>query len=103
MFFEKELENQVVMEGKSVVLSCEVSSANVPVTWKKDNIVVEEGGRYILIKKGRTHSLEIKKLNLEDAGEYCCITRGKKTTAKLIVRGRWKLQQHFIPYLDIFD
>lgn len=94
MFFEKELVNQVVMEGKSVVLSCEVSSANVPVTWKKDNILLEEGGRYILKKKGPTHSVEIPKLHLEDAGEYCCITRGKKTTAKLIVRGRWILQFH---------
>lgn len=88
MFFEKELDNQVLMEGKSVVLSCEVSSANVPVTWKKDNVVVEEEGRYILIKKGPTHSLEIKNLNLKDAGVYSCITRGKKTSAKLVVRGR---------------
>lgn len=82
----------MVMEGKSVLLSCEVSSANVPVTWKKDNVVVKEGGRCILKKQGPTHYLEIKKLLLEDAGEYCCITRGKKTTAKLIVRGGWILQ-----------
>ncbi|XP_039666657.1 obscurin isoform X10 [Perca fluviatilis] len=85
VFFEKELESQAVMEGKSVLMSCEVSSANVPVTWKKDNNVVE-GGQYILKKKGPTHTLEIKKLHMEDAGEYCCISRGKKTTAKLIVR-----------------
>ncbi|XP_044055731.1 obscurin isoform X3 [Siniperca chuatsi] len=91
VFFEKELESKAVMEGKSVLLSCEVSSANVPVTWKKDNTVVEEGGRYILKKKGPIHTLEIKKLYLEDAGEYCCITRGKKTTAKLIVRERVRI------------
>lgn len=71
-----------------MLLSCEVSSANVPVTWKKDNAVLEDGGRYILKKSGASHSLEIKKLQVEDAGEYCCISRGKKTTAKLIVRGR---------------
>ncbi|KAM7012432.1 obscurin [Tautogolabrus adspersus] len=91
VFFEKELENQAVMEGKSVLLSCEVSSANVPVTWKKDNTTIEEGGRYILKKKGPTHTLEIKKLCLEDAGEYCCISRGKKTTSKLIVRERVRI------------
>ncbi|XP_045905964.1 obscurin [Micropterus dolomieu] len=91
VFFEKELQSQAVMEGKSVLLSCEVSSSNVPVTWKKDDTVVEEGGRYILKKKGPTHTLEIKKLYLEDAGEYCCITRGKKTTAKLIVRERVRI------------
>eukprot|EP00064_Thunnus_orientalis_P001398 superscaffoldBa00000095_g1401 len=91
VFFEKELENQAVMEGKSVLMSCEISSPNVPVTWKKDNTVVEEGGKYILKKKGSTHTLEIKKLHLDDAGEYCCITRGKKTTAKLIVRERVRI------------
>ncbi|XP_035862884.1 obscurin isoform X5 [Sander lucioperca] len=90
VFFEKELQNQAVMEGKSVLMSCEVSSANVPVTWKKDNNVVE-GGQYILKKKGPTHTLEIKKLHMEDAGEYCCISRGKKTTAKLIVRERVRI------------
>ncbi|XP_047443167.1 obscurin isoform X3 [Mugil cephalus] len=91
VFFEKELENQAVMEGKSVLLSCEVSSANVPVTWRKDNTLVEEGGRYIVKKKGPTHTLEIKKLHLEDGGEYCCITRGKKTTGKLIVKERVRI------------
>ncbi|XP_030583398.1 obscurin [Archocentrus centrarchus] len=90
VFFEKELERQTVMEGKSVLFSCEVSSPNVPVTWKKDNTVVEEG-RYIVKKKGPTHTLEIKKLYLEDAGEYSCITRGKKTTAKLTVRERVRI------------
>ncbi|XP_077440643.1 obscurin [Vanacampus margaritifer] len=91
VFFEKELESQAMMEGKSVLLSCEVSSVNVPVTWKKDNTVIEEGGRVIITKKGHTHMLEIKQLQLEDAGVYCCITRGKKTTAKLIVRERVRI------------
>ncbi|XP_028301065.1 obscurin isoform X2 [Gouania willdenowi] len=91
VFFEKELESQAIMEGKSVLLSCEVSSANVPVTWKKDNITVEDGEQYIIKKKGWTHTLEIKKLSLKDTGEYCCITRGKKTTAKLVVRERVRI------------
>ncbi|XP_061739065.1 obscurin isoform X2 [Nerophis ophidion] len=91
VFFVKELDSQAVMEGKSVLLSCEVSSANVPVTWKKDNAVVEEDGRVIITKKGPTHMLEIKQLCLEDVGEYCCITRGKKTTSKLVVRERVRI------------
>lgn len=82
-----------------MLLSCEVSSANVPVTWKKDNAVLEDGGRYILKKSGASHSLEIKKLQVEDAGEYCCISRGKKTTAKLIVRGRQTSQMMFYTVL----
>lgn len=71
-----------------MLMACEVSSLNVPVTWKKDNTVVEDGGHYVVKKNGRVHTLEIKKLQLEDSGEYSCITRGKKTTARLIVRGK---------------
>ncbi|XP_038858991.1 obscurin [Salvelinus namaycush] len=91
VFFEKELESNVVMEGKSVVLSCEVSSATVPVTWKKDACLVTDGERCIVKKKGPVHTLEIKMLSLEDAGEYSCITRGKKTTAMLVVKERVKI------------
>ncbi|CAN9500397.1 unnamed protein product [Ophioblennius macclurei] len=91
VFFEKELENQVITEGKSVLFTCEISSANVPVTWKKGNATVTDGGRYTVKKQGPAHSLEIKKLLLDDAGEYSCITRGKKTTAKLIVKERVKI------------
>ncbi|KAM9478607.1 obscurin [Salvelinus alpinus] len=91
VFFEKELESNVVMEGKSVVLSCEVSSATVPVTWKKDACLVTDGERCIVKKKGPVHTLEIKMLSLEDAGEYSCITRGKKTKAMLVVKERVKI------------
>lgn len=95
MYIEKELESQVVvMEGKSAILSCEISCAKVPVTWKKNDALVEEGGRCVIKKTGVTHTLEIHKLCREDAGEYCCITRGKRTTARLIVRGRWTLNNY---------
>ncbi|CAB1314267.1 unnamed protein product [Coregonus sp. 'balchen'] len=91
VFFEKELESKVVMEGKSVVLSCEVSSVTVPVTWRKDSCLVTDGERFTLKKKGSVHTLEIRMLSLEDAGEYSCITRGKKTTAMLVVKERVKI------------
>ncbi|KAM4574398.1 obscurin [Fundulus diaphanus] len=94
VYFEKELESQVVTEGKCVLLSCEVSSANVPVTWKKDSAVIADGADYTVKKKGPLHTLEIKKTQLADAGEYCCITRGKKTTAKLTVRERVRIVKH---------
>ncbi|XP_028977573.2 obscurin [Esox lucius] len=89
--FEKELESQVVLEGKSVVLSCEVSSATVPVTWRKGSCLVTDGERFTVKKKGPIHSLEIQKLILEDTGEYSCITRGKRTTAMLVVKERVKI------------
>ncbi|XP_055077076.1 obscurin [Periophthalmus magnuspinnatus] len=91
VFFEKELQDQAIMEGKSVIFSCEVSSANVPVTWKKDNTTIEQGSQFVIKKKGPMHTLEIKHLELKDGGEYSCITRGKKTTGKLVVRERVRI------------
>ncbi|KAJ7993536.1 hypothetical protein DPEC_G00273430 [Dallia pectoralis] len=89
--FEKELVSQVVLEGKSVVLSCEVSSATVPVTWKKGACLVTDRERFTVKKKGPVHCLEIKNLIVEDTGEYSCITRGKRTTAMLVVKERVKI------------
>ncbi|KAM6963087.1 obscurin [Aplochiton taeniatus] len=91
VFFEKELESRVVVEGKPALLSCEVSSPNVPVTWRKDGELVAEGGRLAVRQRGPTHTLEIKKVCVDDTGEYCCITRGKKTTATLVVRERVRI------------
>ncbi|XP_062854790.1 obscurin [Trichomycterus rosablanca] len=85
VFFEKELQNQEVMEGNSVVFACLLSSSNAPVSWQKDSRNVAQGGRLTLHKKGSTHELEIRKLRPEDAGVYTCSTRGKKTSATLQV------------------
>lgn len=88
MFFEKELESQEAMEGNSVKFSCLLSSANAPVTWKKDSRQITQGGRFTLHQKGFTHELEIRQLKPEDAGVYTCNTRGKKSSATLRVIGK---------------
>ncbi|KAJ8403241.1 hypothetical protein AAFF_G00354580 [Aldrovandia affinis] len=84
--FKKELVSQELKEGDDAVLSCELSSPNVPVTWKKDSLRISQGERYTIEQRGCTQILAIHKLRLEDNGEYICITRGKKTTAILTVK-----------------
>lgn len=91
MFFEKELQDQEVMEGGSVVFTCLLSSPNAPVAWKKDSQQITQGGRFILHQNGSTQELEIRKLRSEDAGVYTCSTRGKMTSARLKVIGKWKM------------
>lgn len=88
MFFEKELQDQEVMEGNSVVFSCLLSSPNAPVAWKKDSLQITQGGRFTVHQKGSTQELEIRKLRCEDAGVYTCSTRGKTTSAHLRVIGK---------------
>jgi len=87
VFFEKELESQEAIEGESVLFSCLLSSDNAPVTWRKDANQITQGGRYTLHRKGATQELEIRKLRMEDAGEYTCSVRGKKTSTTLRVIG----------------
>ncbi|XP_053359740.1 obscurin [Clarias gariepinus] len=67
VFFEKELQDQEVIEGNSVVFSCLLSSPNAPVAWKKDSWQITTGGRFTLHQKGSTQELEIRKLRPEDA------------------------------------
>lgn len=75
-------------EGESVMLSCELSNPNAPVTWKKDSETLSQGARISLQQQGNTHTLEIRRLKPEDAGIYTCNTRGKVTSAKLKVKGK---------------
>ncbi|XP_067270783.1 LOW QUALITY PROTEIN: obscurin [Pseudorasbora parva] len=91
VFFEKELESQEAVEGDSVLFSCLLSSDNAPVTWRKDENQITQGGRYTLHRKGATQELEIRKLRLEDAGVYTCSVRGKKTSATLRVAERVRI------------
>ncbi|KAG1973513.1 obscurin [Pimephales promelas] len=91
VFFEKELESQEAIEGESVLFSCLLSSDNAPVTWRKDANQITQGGRYTLHRKGATQELEIRKLRMEDAGEYTCSVRGKKTSTTLRVIERVRI------------
>ncbi|GAA6091334.1 obscurin, partial [Tachysurus ichikawai] len=91
VFFEKELQDQEVMEGNSVVFSCLLSSPNAPVAWKKDSLQITQGGRFTVHQKGSTQELEIRKLRCEDAGVYTCSTRGKTTSAHLRVIDRVRI------------
>ncbi|XP_076860479.1 obscurin [Brachyhypopomus gauderio] len=94
VFFEKGLQNQEAMEGSSVVFRCLLSSANAPVTWKKDSEQIVDGGRFVFLREGPTQGLEIRQLQKQDAGVYTCSTRGKKTCAALQVTDHVRIVRH---------
>uniref|UniRef100_A0A669CZ63 Ig-like domain-containing protein n=2 Tax=Oreochromis TaxID=8139 RepID=A0A669CZ63_ORENI len=105
VFFEKELESQTVMEGKSVLFSCEVSSPNVPkpkdtvvmegetatlscttsdlttlVTWKRNHIPLRNGDKYEMRKEGKVNLLLIRDVDPLDTGVYSCDTGDMQST-----------------------
>ncbi|XP_041848261.1 obscurin-like [Melanotaenia boesemani] len=84
--FKKELDSQEVTEGGEASLSCETSSPDCKVTWRKGSAVLTQGEKYTMHQKATTHTLVIHKLITEDSGEYTCDTGDKKSTATLTVK-----------------
>lgn len=87
LIFKKELESQETTEGGKATLSCETSSPDCKVTWRKGSTLLTHGEKYTLEKRATTHTLVIHKLNVEDSGEYTCDTGDKKSVATLTVKG----------------
>lgn len=85
--FKKGLKSQEATEGGRATLSCETSSPECKVTWRKGSQILNHGVKYNMEKNGATHSLVIHKLNAGDSGEYTCDTGDKHSTASLTVKG----------------
>lgn len=85
--FVKALHNLELQEGGTAHLSCEVSSPDVPVEWKKGSSVIQPSHKCSIQQEGRVHTLIIRDLSRADAGEYSCHTAAGKTTARLEVKG----------------
>uniref|UniRef100_A0A3Q1HLX5 Ig-like domain-containing protein n=1 Tax=Acanthochromis polyacanthus TaxID=80966 RepID=A0A3Q1HLX5_9TELE len=79
VLFKKELESQEAREGGEASLSCETSSPDCKVTWRKGSTVLTHGKKYTMEHRATTHILVIHKLAMEDSGEYTCDTGDKKS------------------------
>lgn len=87
LIFKNELESQEVTEGGKATLSCETSSPDCKVTWKKASTLLTHGEKYTMEERATTHTLVIHKLNPEDSGEYTCTIGDRKSVATLTVKG----------------
>lgn len=85
--FKKKLENRETKEGEETTLSCETSSPDCKVTWRKGSTVLSQGEKYTIQQRATIHSLVIHKLVKEDSGEYTCDTGETKSSATLTVKG----------------
>ncbi|XP_015254421.1 PREDICTED: obscurin isoform X2 [Cyprinodon variegatus] len=86
IFFKKKLENRETKEGEETTLSCETSSPDCKVTWRKGSTVLSQGEKYTIQQRATIHSLVIHKLVKEDSGEYTCDTGETKSSATLTVK-----------------
>uniref|UniRef100_A0A2K5C5H2 Obscurin-like protein 1 n=1 Tax=Aotus nancymaae TaxID=37293 RepID=A0A2K5C5H2_AOTNA len=59
-----------------VVLTCELSRVDFPVTWYKDGQKVEESELLVVKMDGRKHRLILPEAKVQDSGEFECRTEG---------------------------
>lgn len=79
--------NTLALEGETVTLSCTTSDSKAPVTWRRNNSVLQAGLKYDLIDKGAFHQLCIHNLLPEDSGTYTCDTGDAQCDVSLTVEG----------------
>ncbi|CAI9716215.1 titin-like [Octopus vulgaris] len=83
--FTKHLQDVTVKEEEIATFVCELSKDNVKVDWFKNGIKLTANKRIQIITEKRIQKLIIRKVTLEDFGEYSCTIGNVSTTAKLIV------------------
>ncbi|XP_051970786.1 obscurin-like [Xyrauchen texanus] len=83
--FKEQLKNQQVIEGGTVLLSCELSKPSCQMQWKKGSESLKSGGRYQMMQKKTTFELQISDLVAEDSAEYSCKCGEQRTTENIIV------------------
>ncbi|XP_014350240.1 obscurin isoform X28 [Latimeria chalumnae] len=85
VLFKQELKNEEAKEGGRSTLRCEVSKTDAQVQWKKGDAVIQPSDKYEIRQKGKSLELIVRNLQLEDSGEYTCVTGDQKTSASLKV------------------
>uniref|UniRef100_A0A8V1A9E9 non-specific serine/threonine protein kinase n=1 Tax=Gallus gallus TaxID=9031 RepID=A0A8V1A9E9_CHICK len=82
--FKEELKNLQAMESQTATLRCELTKAST-VSWKKGNKILRASEKYIMRQDDVLAELQIRELDLQDAGDYTCVCGDQHTTASLTV------------------
>ncbi|XP_019399214.1 PREDICTED: obscurin [Crocodylus porosus] len=92
----------LVSVGKDATLSCQIVGNPVPVvSWEKDKLPIQSGGRFKTVEDGDLYRLTIYDLSLDDSGQYICRARntiGEAFAAVSIKVGEETTVTAFAPY-----
>lgn len=86
--FKKKLKSQVVEEGNSVTLHCEVSKPGLPVEWRKGQELLKSGEKYRMRQRNCVLELKIFNLICEDSEVYSCSCGNVQTSARVTVSSK---------------
>ncbi|XP_053372560.1 titin-like isoform X4 [Mercenaria mercenaria] len=70
--FTKHLHDVKAKEKEILTLDCVLNRPTISVTWFKDEKEIEKGDRITISNENKQHSLKIKDISKDDAGEYKC-------------------------------
>ncbi|XP_010078143.1 PREDICTED: obscurin, partial [Pterocles gutturalis] len=84
VLFKEELKDLQATERQTATLRCVLTKA-VAVAWKKGNKILRASDKYIMHQDNALAELEIRELELEDAGDYTCVCGDQHTTASVTV------------------
>uniref|UniRef100_A0A803VK92 Obscurin, cytoskeletal calmodulin and titin-interacting RhoGEF n=1 Tax=Ficedula albicollis TaxID=59894 RepID=A0A803VK92_FICAL len=82
---QESLRDAEVTEGQAATLSCELTKA-APVEWRKGSTLLKASDKYKMRQEGGLAELEIRDLELQDAGDYTCVCGEQQSTASLAVK-----------------
>lgn len=86
--FKRKLKSQVVEEGNSVTLQCEVSKPGLLVEWRKGQELLKSGEKYRMRQRGCMLELKIFNLICEDSEIYSCSSGNVQTSARVTVTSK---------------
>ena len=81
------MESQEAEEGDRVSLRCELSKPGVAVEWRKGELGLCPCTKYDITQKGRSATLVIRDVEMEDSGIYTCDNGDRQSTSQLVVNG----------------
>lgn len=75
-------------QSGDVELSCEVSTEDTAVRWKKHQTELKEDQRTSMVSQGTKRKLIIKNAKQSDEGPYSCETAEDKVTFQVKIKGK---------------
>ena len=91
--FIRHLEDQHLTEIPGyVTFECELTKANVKVQWQRGKEAILPSKKYVVVADGAVHRLTINEATGDDISDYTAVARGKTSTAKILVEGRFRVE-----------
>lgn len=92
MGFVDLLKDVSVPEKKQAKFECSVTKEVSKVMWFRGVEIITPGPKYEIIDDGKKHMLIINNCEFEDEAQYTIEVLGQKSSAQLLVEGKWQTE-----------